>query len=53
MFCFRVKFTSQKTRSICISAIDLSVSSREMISGIYVGSCEIHRIRFVGTLLFF
>ena len=36
----RVKFTSQKTRCICISVTDQSVSSREVVSSIDVGRCK-------------
>jgi hypothetical protein len=50
MACFRVKCTSQKTRCICISETDQSVSSREVVSIIYVGSCKMHRMCCVGTL---
>jgi hypothetical protein len=50
MACFMLKFTSQKTRSICISESDQSVSSMEVVSIIYVVSCKIHRICCMGTL---
>jgi len=50
MACFWVKFTSQKSRCICISVTDHSVSSREGVSSIYVGICKTHRISCVGKL---
>ena len=34
---FRLKFTSQKTRCICISETNQSVPPREVVSSIYFG----------------
>jgi hypothetical protein len=45
---FMVKFTSHKTRNIYISETDQSVTSREVVSGIYVGSCKKRRKYCVG-----
>jgi hypothetical protein len=53
MVCFRVIFTSQKTRCVCISETDQSVPSKEVVSIIYFGSCKIHRKCFVGKVQIF
>jgi hypothetical protein len=50
MAIFVVKCTFQKTHCMSISVTDQSVPSREVVSSIYVGSCEKHRISFVGKL---
>jgi hypothetical protein len=49
MACFRLRLISQKTRCICVSETDQSVSCGEVVSIIYVGSCIKHRICYVGT----